>query len=150
MTSLVGIQLKISGVESHHSLGIGEKYHSPLRRIFLKVETSYPHLPKRVILKLSVKAMNDTMGPNGLVPSLLVFGMLARFPIVNSSLPDQRDRMKAMQLARLEMETFVAEERITTAMKRNIPAAASYDFTPVQKVLIYRELGKNQSNWTGP
>lgn len=150
ITNMVGIQLKISGVESHNSLGSGEKYHSPLRRIFLKVKDTYPHLDNKIILKLSVKSMNDTMGPHGLVPSLLVFGILPRFPISNTGLPDQRDRMKAMQVARAEMETYVAEERIKLAIRKNIPASALYNFTAGDLVLIYRELGKNTANWTGP
>jgi hypothetical protein len=55
--------------------------------------TATPHTPegisrasqsyKRcVCLDLSVRAMNVTLGPEGLVPSLLVFGVLPRLPSV--------------------------------------------------------------------
>lgn len=36
LTKENGIQLCISGVESHNSLGTGERYHEPLRRIYQK------------------------------------------------------------------------------------------------------------------
>jgi hypothetical protein len=35
----------------------------------------YPRIPPSTVLKLAVKAMNTTIGKNGLVPSLLVFGV---------------------------------------------------------------------------
>ena len=38
-----GIELRISGVESHNSLGIGERLHAPLRRIFRKIVSGKPN-----------------------------------------------------------------------------------------------------------
>lgn len=37
LTLELGIELKVSGVESHHSLGATERYHAALRRIFNKI-----------------------------------------------------------------------------------------------------------------
>ncbi len=149
ITDMTGIELQLSGVESHNSLGKGERYHAPLRRIFLKIKDHYPNLENELILKLAVKAMNDTMGPNGLVPSLLVFGVLPRFPAVSTNLPNQEDRMKALEIARSEMEAFVAEARVRTALNSNIPATATTVFHPGQEVLVYREKAK-PNQWTGP
>ena len=36
---------------------------------------------KNLILSLSVHAVNTTVGPNGITPSLLVFGAIPRLPI---------------------------------------------------------------------
>lgn len=52
--------------------------------------------------------MNDTMGPEGLVPSLLVFVVLPSLPVINKPLPNQRDRMAAMALSKAEMATVTA------------------------------------------
>ena len=39
-----GIKLKLSGIESHNALGSGERYHTPLRRIYYKVRDTVPNL----------------------------------------------------------------------------------------------------------
>ena len=95
LSEMVGTQMQFSGVESHHSLGPGERYHEPLRQVYLKIRHEFPSISKETCLRLAVKALNDTMGPEGLVPSLLVFGVLPRFPAVNTSLPDKIERMKS-------------------------------------------------------
>lgn len=41
-----------------------------------------------------VKAMNDTTNENGLVPSPLLFGTVARFPINDSDIPTQVEKSK--------------------------------------------------------
>lgn len=86
LTDETGISLQMSGVENHHSLGKGERYHAPLRRIYLKIRSEAPTIPHEFAIRLAVKSMNDTMGPEGLVPSLLVFGITPRFPSTNSQL----------------------------------------------------------------
>ena len=76
MVESIGIELRISGVEAHNSLGIGERLHEPLRRIYRKIIFDFPQIDRNIALKLSIKAMNDTHGDNGLVPSLVVFGII--------------------------------------------------------------------------
>jgi hypothetical protein len=96
------IHLRHTGTEIHNSLGSGERFHSPLRRIYEKISLECPTIPEHVRLALSVKAMNDICGPEGLVPSLLVFGVLRHLPRITGALPHQSDRMKAIQMARKE------------------------------------------------
>lgn len=74
--------MEYSGVESHNSLGSGERYHGPLRRIFNKIKYDNSKMKRELVLSLTLKAINDTMGPEGLVPTLLVLGALPRFPPV--------------------------------------------------------------------
>ena len=95
----VGTEIQESDVEAHNSLGSGERYHALLRRIFLKIREEHPKMGKNIILKLPVKAMDDTLGPKGLVPSYLVFSCIPRFPSTESTLPTQQQRMDAMQSA---------------------------------------------------
>lgn len=90
LNNMIGANISISGVEAHNSLGLGERLHAPLRRIFFKVQADHPSLKKELLLKIAVKAMNDTIGEDGLVPSLLVFGIVPRFPIMGTTLPNQK------------------------------------------------------------
>lgn len=98
-----------SGIELHSSIGVGEKYHGPLRRVFLKVSDEHPTLDPATILRLALKGCYDTLGPNGLVQTLLVFGALPSLPTANPTLPKQRERMCALQSARREMEQITNE-----------------------------------------
>ena len=92
--------------------------------------------------------MNDTMNPEGLVPSLLVFGTLPRFYPVNTVLPEQQERMRALEMARAEMATISAALRLQKALLANIPAACAQSYKIGQKVMIFRE-GQHPP-WTGP
>lgn len=42
--------------------------------------------------------MNCILGPEGLVTSLLIFGVLPRFAAAGSELPNQRDHIRTMIL----------------------------------------------------
>ena len=57
----VGTDVQESVVGAYNSLESGEKYYAPLRRIFLEIRQEHPQMDKNVILKLPVKAMNDTV-----------------------------------------------------------------------------------------
>ena len=145
---LAGITFKPSGVESHNAINVGERYHSFLRRIFNKIASSHEDLPPSHLLALSIRAMNDTSGTNGLVPTLLVFGVLPRIPILPSKLPDQVKRLQVMMNARKEMNAIVAKSALSRAMKTNVPSAAKKTFKIGDEVLVFRE--KPICKWVGP
>ena len=126
----VGTEVQLSGIESHNSLGVGEKYHAPLRRVYRKIRNEEPKLEKSTVLQLANKAINDTMGPEGLVPSLLDFGCVPRLPSGSSELPGQKERMNALQTARREMETITAELRVSKALKSRAPKNADLEQLP--------------------
>ena len=143
LTTDHGIDLRVSGIESHNSLGLGERYHSPLRRIFRKLKHEAPSLDNGLILRLATKAMNDTVGPEGYVPSLLVFGTLPRFPAVYSKLPDQKQRMEALSCARREYATIVSQLRVAQALRSKVPPAAKHIIVPGDRVFVFREGNKS-------
>lgn len=70
----LGVDVAKSGIESHNALGIRERYYHPIRNTFRKLNKVYPNASDAVLLSISVKALNDTVGPEGLVPSALVVG----------------------------------------------------------------------------
>lgn len=134
-----GIILRTTGVESHNSLGLGERYHSPLRQIYLKIRTSEPTISPALALRLAVKTMNDTIGPNGLVHTLLVFGTLPRLPTGTSPFPDQDARHRALSTARREYETIVSHRRIREALNSRVPPAADRIIVPGDRVRVFLE-----------
>jgi len=148
LASSAGIDLQLSGVESHNALGTGERYHAFLRAIYRRVRMEYPTMTAGSALSMAVAAMNQIAGPRGLVPTLLVFGVLPRTPITPLPLPVQRERMEAMATARKEMEAQVAKARVAAALTTSVPAAAGRVLTPGEQVLVYREPPVHE--WVGP
>ena len=142
-----GIDVQLSGIESHNAIGVGERYHAPLRQIYSKIRTDVPSIDPSMALKLANKTMNDTMGPEGLVPSLLVFGLLPRFPPSSTPLLSHAARMEAMEIARLEMADIVAKQKIQRALRSRAPPASKYIINPGDDVYLHRE---NDLKWRGP
>jgi hypothetical protein len=127
-TDLSKIKLEQTGVDAHNSLGIGERYHGPLRREYHKFKKDFPSMSLELALHLAVNAMNDTMGPNGLVTSLLVFGMVPRFPIIDANVPEQEQRVLAMKVSREEYQNVVAEMIMKAALLHNVLAVADMQY----------------------
>lgn len=69
-----GTTVQLSGVESHNSISSGQRYHGPLRIIYSVICRAHPQGHPETALHMVIKGRNDTMGPDGLVPTLLVFG----------------------------------------------------------------------------
>lgn len=105
----VGIKLHFSGIERQNSIVKGERYHSPLRGISDVFKKEHYQLPDRIVLKFSNTSINDTMGPNWLVPSLLVYGVFPNFRGPTKTSMKQKERLQALKIARAEMETIVAK-----------------------------------------
>ena len=71
---MMGITTKIVPVEAHWLIRKVERYYTVLRRAYQIVSKELPDLDKEMALQITVKAVNNTIGLNGLVPTLLVFG----------------------------------------------------------------------------
>jgi hypothetical protein len=95
----------------------------------------YPTITEHLALSLVIKAMNDTVGPEGLVPALLVFCISPRLS-ADGSLPNQHDHMLELDSARREMDTIVSEMRIERAFSgKTFPDA----------ILVYRSRANSNS-----
>ena len=63
-----------------------ECYYSPLYRIYHIIIAELPDINKDIALQIAFKAINNSVGPNGLIPTLLVFK--AYLYIVKSNAPN--------------------------------------------------------------
>jgi len=126
LSALHDVEIKKSGIQSHNSLGVGERYHKPLRDTYRKLKLDHPSMQRQVLLAVAVKAMNDTLGPEGVVPSALVFG---EFPSLRTfegpviPRPSLAERALAAQEARRYMARHLAEVRIKRALHHQTPSA---------------------------
>ena len=92
--------------------------------------------------------MNETVGPHGLVPSLLVFGVLPKIPdITKHECPSQKERLQAAHTARTEYEKIISKSIIDRGLKKIPPPSTDHFYKPGDFVYVYRE-GLKQ--FTGP
>ena len=97
---------------------------------------------------MALKAVNDTAGPNGLVPTLLVFGAYPRITTESPPSPSTLKRGEAIRKAMIALRKAAADRQVTEALNtRNGPSTAEVLALPLQsEVSVWRE----HDGWQGP
>lgn len=130
-------------------MGVGERYHGVVRRVFNRVSADHADLDDEIILAAAaVKAVNDSVGVDGLDPTLLVFGTMPKLPHpgADDGAMAQTDRLAAMAKARDEYSKIVDEQRLNIIAEARQPSVPT-DLTYGEKVCVYRQASKT---WDGP
>jgi len=147
---LAGITCHQIPIEAHWSIGKVERFHQPLRRAFEILRAECPDTNDEALLQGAVKAVNDTAGPNGLVPTLLVFGAMPRITKDSAPSANQVKRAEALNKAMTELRKLVAKRKIQDALNtrngRSTESMLPRSLKLGSEVLVFRE----QSKWTGP
>jgi hypothetical protein len=114
----MNIEVKEVLVEAHNSVGKVERYYALLRRAYqiLFDELAEQQIDKETLLQMAVKACNDSTGPNGLVPTLLVFGAYPRMSDMDSLTPSIVKRAEAIRLAMREVRSMHAKRQVADAL----------------------------------
>jgi hypothetical protein len=73
-----GTKIKIVLVEAYYLVGIVEWYYNMVRRAYKIIIAEIKGINKDVVLQMAFKVINDTVGLDGIVPILLVYGALPR------------------------------------------------------------------------
>ncbi len=146
--SSLDIDIKEIPVKAYNSIGKVEQYHGPLRRVYDILTKELPTVNKEALLQTAVKAINDSAGPNGIVPTLLVFGAYLRLTKDSPPSPSITKRAEAIHKAMKEIRRIHAERYIREALAmRNGPNTYKLHELPLQSnVLVYRE----KNGWNGP
>ena len=113
----MGIRTKAVLVEAHNSIGMVERYHSPLRRVYQIIVVELPGIDRDVALQMAFKALNDTAGPDGLVPTLLVFGAYPRMTELDAPSPTVTQRANVVKKAMAEIRKLRAERQVARRPK---------------------------------
>lgn len=146
----LGVGVKQVPVEAHNSVGKIERYHAPLRRAYniISTELRGQEVSAANRLQMAVKAVNDTAGPNGLVPTLLVFGAYPRISDESPPTATITQRAEAIRKAMKEVREINARRQVRDALAmRNGPSTLETLNLPLQsEVKVWRE----KRGWTGP
>ncbi|CCD52037.1 similar to putative integrase [Botrytis cinerea T4] len=136
-------------IEAHWSIGAVERYHAVIKRAYAIIASELESsTTKEMMLQMAVKAVNDTAGPDGLVPTLLVFGAYPRMADLDPPAPTVLQRQSAIRKAMNEINKLRATRQVSDALsQRNGPSTmALYDLPINSKVWVWRE----HKGWTGP
>ena len=139
------VTIDIVPVEAHWSIGLVERYHQPLRHAYEIIKSESPDTPKEMALQMAVKAVNDTAGPDGLVPTLLVFGAFPKISDTDVISTIISQRAKAIQMAMKEVNRLHAQQQIQKALAtRNGPDTSTVLDAPINsKLWAWREAQPN-------
>ena len=151
----LGTNTKCVPVEAHWSIGLVERAHPILRRAYqiIMEELKGDGISEHILLQMAVKAVNDTAGPEGLVPTLLVYGAYPRMNDLNPPTPSMTQRAKAIKHAMEEITKIRARQQVNTALNhQNGPSVTPIHDTPLNSpVMVWREGNAGRSgNWTSP
>ena len=147
-----GIHVEIVPTEAHHKIGLVERYHEVDRKVYEKLKIDDPTMSRELRLSTTFRCINDSAGPNGMVPTLLVFGSYPRLGVKSETIaPTTIERANSIREATDLAESLHRRERIRRA-STNGPTA-NYDLIQRVKkldngspVLVYRE----KEGWKGP
>jgi len=97
---------------------------------------------------MAVKAVNNTAGPNGLVPTLLVYGTYLRISNLDPPAPSITEQAAAIRKVMAKIVKLWAKQAVNSALyyRNGLDITLVYNLPLNSKVLIWRE----SSNWTGP
>jgi hypothetical protein len=143
----MGIRTKAVLVEAHNSIGMVEQYHRPLRRAYQIITVEIPDIDKDIALQMAFKAINNTTGPDGLVPTLLVFSAYPRMVELDTPSPSVTQWANAVKKAMVEICKLRAERQVANALNmRNGPKTDAVHNLPLNSpVLVWREGNTGQA-----
>jgi hypothetical protein len=104
-------------------------------------------------LQMAFKAINDSAGPDGLIPTLLVFGAYPRMTEFDAPSPTTTQRATAIKKAMAEIQKMRAKRQVADALNtRNGPNTDGiHNLELNSQVLVWREGNTGQSgSWEGP
>lgn len=133
----MGITAKSVPVEAHNSIGMVERYHGPLRRIFNIIMAESPAFDKDMALQMAFKALNDSAGTDGLVPTLLLFGAYPRMTEWDAPSPSVIQRQATLRKAMDEVRKLRAKRQVADALgTRNGPNVNAIHGLPLNSPVL--------------
>ena len=86
---------------------------------------------------MAVKAVNDTTGPDGLVPTLLIFGAYPQMTDYNPPAPTIAQHAAAVKKAMTEIRRIRAQHQIADAVNtRNRPSSTTIHHLPLNSDVL--------------
>jgi hypothetical protein len=109
-------------VKAHNSISKVKQYYSLLQQTYKILSSKLLSVNKKAILQITMKAVNDLAGPDGIIPILLVFKAYLRITRDSLLSPSITKQAKAIYKAIKEVRRLYAERQVNNALAiRNRP-----------------------------
>jgi hypothetical protein len=146
-TKTMAIKIKEVLVKAYNSISRVKRYHAPLQQAYNIILLELNGSSKDFILQMAVKAIKNSASPDGLVPTLLVFGA---YPYITNNLPPSppiTQQAEAICKAIKEVRCFYTSRQVKDALViRNGPNVLPTLSLPIQSdMYVWRE----KDGWTG-
>src|SRR5438045_5852671 len=119
-TGSMAIHTKCVPVEAPQSVSLIKQYHGLLRHAYniITEELGEHTTTKEMRLQMAVKAVNDTTGPDGLIPTLLVFGTFPQISHTDPPAPSVTQHAAAIKAAMTEIGKLHAKRQVSDALQQ--------------------------------
>lgn len=132
--ALRNIDIEETVTESLSSLGLGKRYHEPLRTTYRKMKIAYPNVIPELMLSCSVNAMNVSLGTEVLVPSVLGFVDYPSVRTITEPLkkrPTLSSRDEIAMTIRKEMFRIMVKQRTDRGLQNRVLVAADKTYSQI-------------------
>jgi hypothetical protein len=118
LASSMLIKVKKVLVKAYNSVRLIEQYYALLHRVYkiLKKELKNKHINKKMILQITVKAINNSAKPDRIVLTLLVFSSYLRITEINTLSPTIDKRAKAIRATTKEVRRLHTKQQVNNAL----------------------------------
>ncbi|CAL3962788.1 unnamed protein product [Diplocarpon coronariae] len=145
----IGITLKLVPIKAHHSIGKVKRYHRPLRYAFEIITAKHPRLSDDKRLQMAIKAVNDTAGPNRMIPTLLIFKAYLRLTELNLLNPSVEQRAATIKKAIKEVRKIHATRKVNNALGiRNGPRTTYIHDLRLKDLVLNQTTTEREQNAT--
>jgi hypothetical protein len=149
----MGTKVKAVPIEAHNNIGKIERYHGPLRRSFDFIMKEVLGIFKAIALQMALKCCNDSAGPNGLVPTLLVYGSYPRLSEYDPPSPSITERSAAIKKAMDEIAKERNKRQVADAIatRNGLDTSAVHNLQINSLVLVWRDkTAPKKGSWKVP
>jgi hypothetical protein len=106
-------------VEAYYSISKIKRYHSPLQQAYKIISEEFRgiNISNEMKLQIVIKTVNDLIGPDSIIPTLLVFRAYLR--ITNNSLlsPTTIKRTKTIRKTSNKVRKFYAKRHVDNILR---------------------------------
>jgi hypothetical protein len=96
-------------IKAYNLVKIVKRYYSPLYYIYYIITVELLDINKYIALQIAFKVINNSIGPNSLIPTLLVFGVYLYIVKSDASNPIVVKRVVALKKAIEEVKKLKAK-----------------------------------------
>ena len=124
-----------------------EHYYGLLRQVYSIITMEIPSIKPDSALQLSFKAINNFVGPNSLVSTLLVFGIYPRITESDAPSPSITQGIMAMRKTMDKVRKCTTSQQVNDALNtwNRCSTAVIYNLPINSSVLVYCEGNVGQS-----